>query len=412
MNDVLDTLTSFRPAVAGPTDVALSRERTAFMETLAEAPTVVPRRLPRPRPRRILLGIAVALVAVVGTAAAAGVVPNDVQQALGLAARHSPDAALTPEVDQAVERTSAPTADGGTLELWTAPTTGGGTCAYLRRLDASGAPADPGPISCAVSIADDGRMSEMTMTGQAQSSSAGRTITLGALFGDGRLSAQLQVAASGAATLFGQSPSEVANVEVVDSSGAVLGQARADSGWFLLTLPADAASAAASLVAQSASGATLATMPIATPAPPANSGLEQRRLIVGWGGGRTFGRPAPSALEQRVDARRGEERQSEVGDALEERLELGLVAHGAREGRPPVVPRQAHSGERLRCALAKLPLDDESILALLHGRSIRRRVRRREPPRAFHIGDSVLASRSAASARATASMRELTPSLR
>ncbi len=274
MNDVLDMLSSFRLAAAGPTDAALGRERTAFMETLADAPTVAPRRLPRPRPRRILLGIVVALVAVVGTAAAAGVVPNDVQQALGLAAQHNPDAALTPEVDQAVERTSAPTADGGTLELWTAPTTGGGTCAYLRRLDASGAPADRGPISCAVSIAGDGRMSEMAMTDQAGSHSVGSTMTLGDLFGDRGVSAQLQVGASGAATLFGQAPGEVANVEVVDSSGAVLGQARADSGWFLLTLPADAASAAASLVGQSPSGTTLATMPIATPAPPANSGAE------------------------------------------------------------------------------------------------------------------------------------------
>ena len=106
---------------------------------------------------------------VVGTAGATGMIPDDVQQALGLAAAHGPDPSLTPQVDQAVERTSAPTADGGTLELWTAPTTGGGTCAYLRRLDAAGAPTDPGPISCAVSIAGGGAMGETTMTGQAGS---------------------------------------------------------------------------------------------------------------------------------------------------------------------------------------------------------------------------------------------------
>jgi hypothetical protein len=80
-------------------------------------------------------------------AEATGMIPDDVQQALRLAAAHRPDASLTPEIDHAVERTSAATADGGTLEVWTAPTTGGGACAYLRRLDAAGAPTDSGPIS-------------------------------------------------------------------------------------------------------------------------------------------------------------------------------------------------------------------------------------------------------------------------
>ncbi len=272
MNDELETLRSFRPEAAGPTDALQLQERTAFMKTLAHAPTAAPRRLPRPRSRRVLLGIAIALVAVVGTATAAGIVPGDVQQALGLAAAHSPDAALAPEIDQAVERTSAPTAGGGTLELWTAPTTGGGTCAYLRQLAADGTPTDPGPISCAVSLAGDGRMGEVAVSGQAGSRSPGSTLTLGNLAGDGRLSAQLQVGATGAATLFGQAPNDVAKVEVVDPAGTVLGQAAAADGWFLLTLPADAASAAASLVAQSSSGATLATMSIATPPPPATSG--------------------------------------------------------------------------------------------------------------------------------------------
>jgi hypothetical protein len=272
MNDELDVLRSFRPEATGPTDALQVQERIAFMGTLAHAPARAHRRTLRFGPRRrALLGIAIALGAVVGTAGAAGMIPDDVQQALGLAAANTPDASLTPQTDQAIERTSAPTADGGTLQLWTAPTTGGGTCAYLRQLDAAGAPANAGPITCAVSLAGSGRVGEMTMTGQPGTHAAGRTMTIGDLFGDERLSAQIQVDASGAATLFGQAPTGVANLEVVEPAGAVLGQAAASDGWFLLTLPADAASAAASLVAQSASGATLATMPIATSAPPTTS---------------------------------------------------------------------------------------------------------------------------------------------
>ena len=274
MNDELDALRSFRPETTGPTDARQVQERIAFMETIAHAPTGAPRRLPRLRPRRrILLGIAIALVTAVGTAGATGIIPDDVQQALGLVAAHSPDAALTPQVDQAVERTSTPTADGGTLELWTAPTTGGGSCAYLRRLDASGTPADSGPISCAVTIAGGGRIGE-TRIGQAGSPQASETMAIGGSLGDGHLSAQIEVDATGAATLFGQAPGSVATVEVVDSAGTVLGEAAATDGWFLLTLPSSTASAAASLVAQSATGASIDTMPIqpAVPPPTATTG--------------------------------------------------------------------------------------------------------------------------------------------
>jgi hypothetical protein len=271
MNDELDALRSFRPEAAGPTEGLQLQERLAFKARLARTSTGRFRRKAFQRsPRRVALAVAIAVVTIVGTAAAAGVIPDDVRQALGLASAGTPDASLTPQIDQAVERTSTPTADGGTLELWTAPTTGGGTCAYLRQLDATGVPTDPGPVSCAVSIAGSGRMGEMTMTGQAGSRGASRTMTLGDLFAGGRLSAQVQIDASGAATLFGVAPNEVANVEVVDSAdgvGAVLADARTNDGWFLLTLPPDAVSAADSMVAQSTSGDTLAVMRILPPVP-------------------------------------------------------------------------------------------------------------------------------------------------
>jgi hypothetical protein len=273
MNDALDALRSFRPEAVGPTDALQLEERIAFMETLAHATTRERRRVPRLRARRgVLLGIAIALVAAVGTASATGMIPDDVQQALGLAAARGENAALTPQVDQAVERASAPTADGGTLELWTAPTKVGGTCAYLRRLDATGAPADSGPISCAVRLAGGGMMgSAMGGAQAARSHQATTTMSIGGPLADGRLSAQLELDANGAGTLFGQVPGNVAKVEVVDAAGAVLAEAAAKDGWFLLTLPAGAASTAVSLVAQSASGASIDTVSIAPPTHPTES---------------------------------------------------------------------------------------------------------------------------------------------
>jgi hypothetical protein len=261
MNDSLDALRSFRPEATGPTDALQLQERIAFMEGLAHPRNSATRRIPRLRPRRsILLGVALAVVTAVGTAGATGLIPDDVQQALGLAAAGHTDAALAPQVDQAVERASAPTADGGTVQLWTAPTNGGGTCAYVRELDAAGAPTDSGPISCAVSLAGGGRMGS-EMSGQPGSHRGGSTMSVGGPLGDGRLSAQVEVDSSGAGTLFGQAPG-AASVAVVDSAGAVLGEAAATDGWFVLTLPSGQANAAASLVARSASGTPVGTVPI------------------------------------------------------------------------------------------------------------------------------------------------------
>src|SRR5262249_1576641 len=128
MTDELDTLRSFRPEATGPTDALTTEGRNTLMTAIDAE------RLPRPARRRrrfvrVALGLAAALVAVGSVAAAAGLIPDDVRQSLGLASDVDP--ALAPNVDEAVQRASAASPDGGTVELWTAPTNGGGTCAYL-----------------------------------------------------------------------------------------------------------------------------------------------------------------------------------------------------------------------------------------------------------------------------------------
>ena len=126
-NDALDALRSFRPEATGPTDVLARDERNDFMHTIAHEPPDSPpatnrphRRLPRSR--RVVLAFAVALVAVSGAAAAAGLIPTDVQSTLGLAAAGDP--AFAPDVAAATKRGSTTAADGSLIELWTAPTKG------------------------------------------------------------------------------------------------------------------------------------------------------------------------------------------------------------------------------------------------------------------------------------------------
>ena len=97
MNDELDTLRTFRPEAAGPTDDLTLEGRNALMTAIDAEP------LPRPTPRRRLLGrrrirvalvFAAALVAVGSVAAAAGLIPDDVRESLGLASSFEP--ALAP----------------------------------------------------------------------------------------------------------------------------------------------------------------------------------------------------------------------------------------------------------------------------------------------------------------------------
>ena len=268
MNDELDALRSFRPEADRSDRRPQLQERIEFMETLAHAPTArtppdaAPASAP-PHPARDRH------------------CPRDRSRHGG---RDGDDSRRRPAGPRPRRRArhgrSAHPADrpGGRADVGadgrrrhararTAPTNGGGTCAYLRQLDAAGAPADSGPISCAVSLAGGGMMGSAMGAAPAGSQRAGMTMTIGGPLGDGHLSAQLEVDATGAATLFGQAPGDVAKVEVVDAAGAVLARRTRRTAGSCSRSPRARPRRAVSLVAQSASGATIDTVPIATPAP-------------------------------------------------------------------------------------------------------------------------------------------------
>lgn len=263
-NDALEALRSFRPEVTGPTDVLARDERNAFMQTIAHETADQPapqgrsrRRLPRGR--RVMLAFAVALVAVGGAAAAAGLIPDDVQRTLGLAGAGDP--AFAPNVDEATKRASTTAADGSVVELWTAPTRGGGTCAYLRHLTASGTPSDGAAVTCQNTAANGATLGRVTGAG-ANGQSTGGTMTIGGTGGE--LSAQLQQDAGRGSVAYGKAPHAARSVIVTDGAGKHTVAAVDADGWFIVTLPTGTElTALKSIEARSAAGTTLARIPLA-----------------------------------------------------------------------------------------------------------------------------------------------------
>src|SRR5262249_53187284 len=157
---------------------------------------------------RVALVLAVALVAVGSVAAAAGLIPDDVKQGLGLAGDAVP--AMTPDLDKAAMQASATNPDGGTVELWTAPNSGGGTCAYLRHLDPHGRPADARGVGCEAPV-DGG---SATAGFSQHEGAVGGSIVLGYLgnvhleWGDGE-----------PVTLYGKAPAGTVEVAVTQADG-------------------------------------------------------------------------------------------------------------------------------------------------------------------------------------------------
>jgi hypothetical protein len=263
VNDELHELRSFRPDEAGPTHAQVIDGRSALMNAIDAEIHPAPSRSPRRR-RRVALAAGLVAAVVVGVAGAAALgVPDDVTQALGLADNSDP--ALAPDVADAVMRATSTTPDGGTAELWTAPTQGGGTCAYVRLLDAGGAPVHPGAVTCQ-NVATDGTVVHRTthVGGATSGFSAGMTVRGSAAHGG--LDLHLQWTEGDPLTLFGQAPVGATQVFVTLDDGTTATAPVTDGGWYVAAVTSDAGPAAiASVVARAADGSTLAN--VAPPSP-------------------------------------------------------------------------------------------------------------------------------------------------
>jgi hypothetical protein len=263
VNDELHELRSFRPDGACPTDAQVIDGRTALMNAIdAEGHPLL--RSPRRR-RRVAVAAAVVAAVVVGVAGAAVLgVPDDVTRALGLAGNGDP--ALVPDAADAVMRATSATPDGGTAELWTAPTSGGGACAYVRLLDVGGAPVHPGAVTCQNVGSDGTVVAETTHPGgPASGFSAG--LAVGGNGAGGGLDLHLQWTEGDPLTLFGQAPAGATEVVVTLDDGTTATAPVTDGGWYVAAVASDAGPAAiASVVARAADGSTLAS--VAPPPPP------------------------------------------------------------------------------------------------------------------------------------------------
>jgi hypothetical protein len=265
MNDELDTLRSFRPEATGPTADLTLAGRSSLMEAIDAERSPLPaprRRLPGRRGVRVALVFATALVAVGSVAAAAGLIPDDVQQSLGLAGGVDP--AFTAQTDQAVQRASAASPDGGTIELWTAPTESGGTCAYLRHLGADGTPTDDRGVACETPVDGGARIggfseTRVAGTGGAAMHGAGG----GAMFGAGGTSVHAEWGEGRPTTLYGKAGAGATAVAVTTADGSVTTAPVTGDGWYLVVIPAGTdADSLRTLEARSASGTALATVPL------------------------------------------------------------------------------------------------------------------------------------------------------
>ena len=282
MNDDLDTapldsLRSFRPEATGPTAALVTEGRNALMTSIDSE------RLPQPAPRRRLLGrrsvrvalvLATALVAVAGVAAATGLIPDDVRQSLGLASNF--DSALAPKTDDAVKRATAANPDGGTVELWTAPTNGGGDCAYLRHLDASGTPTDARRVTCGVSLGDGRRVEGISQSVGGHNGGGGSVSVGGA---QGGLTALMDWSAGDPLTVYGQAPAGATEVAVEHADGTVTKAPVVDGWWLAVFAGGTDHESLAGIEARSASGATLGSAPLETvlsgTAPPGSGVVTQ-----------------------------------------------------------------------------------------------------------------------------------------
>src|SRR6185437_899590 len=132
----------------------------------------------------------------------------------------------------------------------------------------------------------------------------------------------------------------------------------------------------------------------------------------GSGGVASRGGPSTvvtSGLPPRGLARCGEQREPEVRHALEQPLQLRLVADRPLEDGVLVLAPERHPLEGLPGTVAEVPRHDEPVLAGRHRQTIAPGRVADEDPRKIHPGDCT-PRRPSAVARVTASDRDLTAS--
>src|SRR5438034_6482253 len=113
-----------------------------------------------------------------------------------------------------------------------------------------------------------------------------------------------------------------------------------------------------------------------------------------------------------VHRRRAEQCQAEVGHALENALELGLVTHAAEQNGRPILARESHAFECTTRAIAELSLESDPVLPTGHHVRIARLASQRAAVGDDHIGDCARPSRPSCAARATPPTRVVPPRLR
>lgn len=245
MTDELDVLRSLRPDAVGPSAAITTTERDALVALISQSTEQTKRAEPvtssPPRRRkRVAAILAVSLLGAGGIASAAGLIPDDVRSTFdSVNGGPNGDAA---RADDARLRASMPATGGGTVQLWSAPTTGGGECGYLRHLGPDDKPdADRSAAGVGCATPADGSSKPATGT------------RLDALVDGGD--------SQSGATIYGRAPAGATAVVIELADGTAVRVAVTADAWYLAALPtAKTPTAVRSVTARDRAGRALETL--------------------------------------------------------------------------------------------------------------------------------------------------------